>query len=814
MILNYLTVALRRLRRNRMLSIINIGGLAIGFAAVTLIGLFVHYETSYNKWLPNVDKLYKVEFTETEPGHSPIPSAMTPAPLASALVKDFSSIEDATRLKTTKFTLRHGENQFAEEIYFTDPNFFELFDLPVVLGERADILKNTSNIALSETAAERYFGDRNPIGEILNIGGREDRRVVAVLKDLPQNTHLNIHFLTRISADDSGLLGFRDTWGSDQAHTYLKVSEGFDPAILERDGRVFAERNITLTWTKLPPADLHHYNAVALSDLHLYSDKDNHEGPVGDIETVITFALIALLVLVLAVINFANLSTANALVHAREVAMRKVLGASSRQIMVQFLGEAVFTAFLALLLGLVLAELALFGFGNFLGKDISLAPLYSVSAAIILGSATVASGLLGGLYSAFFLSRFRPASVLGANKSRNDGVPWLRNSLVVMQFAVSVALIASTAVTYKQTEYVRNADLGFNPGGKVILPISEAEVRSASTALKNSFSQIAGVRSVAMTTAPLPNTPHGLGVFIPQGRSSDEARSITQVWVDTDFFPAMDQTPVAGRLFSTDRQADFTYTPEDALLPRTRGVILNEAAVQLLGYDGAEHAIDQQITMPMGRQTIATVVGVVPDIHLGSLYKEIEPMAFFVSEGPLYYMIVDILPGAEQRVLTDMERVWNDLVPSVPMSPTFLGQAYRGLYIDAERQAILFGAFSLFAVMVACLGLYGLASYAATRRTKEVGIRKVLGARILDIVILLTWQFSRLVLLAIPVGVVMAAVGMNSWLDGFAYRISLFGNAWVFLVAALVALAIAWVTVGGQAAKVARRNPIHALRHE
>ncbi|WP_286829757.1 MULTISPECIES: ABC transporter permease [Kordiimonas] len=814
MIVNYFLVALRRLLRNRMLSVINIGGLAIGFAAVTLIGLYVNYELSYNRWLPNVDALYKVEFTETEPGHAPIPSAMTPAPLAAALVKDFSGIEDATRLKTRKFTVRSGANQFTEELYFADPNFFALFDLPVVLGQRADILKNTGNIALSETAAKRFFGDRNPIGQILNIGGREDRTVVAVLKDLPANTHLDIQLLTRISADENGLLGFRDTWGSDQAHTYIKVNEGFDPIVLEQNGRAFAERNITLTWTKLPPADLHHYNAVAVADLHLYSDKDNHEGSVGDIDTVVTFALIASLVLALAVVNFANLSTANALRHAREVALRKVLGASSRQIMVQFLGEAVLTAFLALLLGLVLAELTLFSFGNFLGKDISLAPLYSIPAASLLGGTAVLAGVCGGFYPSFVLSRFRPTSVLSANKSTSDGVPWLRNSLVVLQFSVSVALIASTAIIYRQTDYVRTADLGFDPAGKVIVPISESEVRPVALALKNSFSQLSGVRSVAMTTAPLPEAPHGLGVFVPQHASRDEARSITQVWVDADFFPLMGQSPLAGRLFAADRQADLTHTPTDPALPRTRGIVLNQSAATLLGYGSADQAINQQIITPTGRQTVSTVVGVVPDIHLGSLYKEIEPMAFFVSDRPLYYMIVELQQGAERQTLAELESIWNNLVPGVPMSPTFLEQAYRGLYQDAERQAQLFGGFSLFAVLVACLGLYGLASYAAVRRIKEVGIRKVLGARVLDIVLLLTWQFSRLVALAIPIGVLVSASGMSAWLDGFAYRISLLGNSWVFLLAALAAFMIAWLTVGGQAASVARRNPIRALRYE
>lgn len=813
MLQSYMTIAIRRLLRNRVTSLINIGGLAVGFAAVTLIGLYVMYELSYNRWLPNIDQLYKVEFTETEPGHAPIKSAMTPAPLAAAMLKDYAGIEAATRLKTKIFTVRQGNRQFREEVYFADPSLFDLFDLKVVSGSRDAVLAGTDAVAISETLAQKYFGENNPIGEVLNIGGNADRRVAAVLKDMPENSHLNIQLLTRISTDPSGLLAYRDSWGSDQAHTYLKLKPGFDPSVIEQDARAFAERNITLTWTKLPPADLHHYTLMPLTDLYLYSDMTNHEGPVGDIATVMTFATVAVLVLALAVINFANLSTAYAMQCAREVAMRKVLGAHRSQVMAQFLGEAVMLTALALVVGLTMVELLLPAFSVFLGKNLSLAPLASGPVALGGSGLVLLVGVCGGMYPALVLSGFRPATILRANRSTDGGVPWLRNLLVVAQFSVSIALIAATIIIYRQTDYVRSADLGFDPNGKLIMPIWEGEVSATATALRDSFETLPDVRAVATTTAPLPEAPHGLGVFIPAGHSRDEAKSLTRMWVDAGFFGLMDMAPMAGRLFSPERRADYMSKPVSPAQPATRGAVVNLAAVHQLGFAEASQAVGEILTVP-GEQTMAvTIVGVVPDAHFGSLHKAVEPTIFFVAEEPLYYLLVDVV-GDTGAAVEQMAGVWNSLVPSTPMDATYLGDAYRALYQDAERQALVFAAFAAFAVFVACLGLYGLAAHTAQRRTKEMGVRKVLGARVMDIILLLTWQFTRLVIIAAPIGIMVSAFGAQDWLEGFAYRISLFDHAWVFAFAAAAAFVIAWATVGGQAANVARQNPIKALRYE
>lgn len=813
MMTSYLTVAIRRLARNRMTTLINIGGLSIGFAAVVTIGLYVAYEFSYNRWLANIDRLYKVEFSETEPGHAPISSAMTPAPLAAALAKDYAGIEVTTRLKTKSFTVRQGSRQFTEEIYFTDPGFFDVFDLETIEGNRSAVLADESSVAISESMALKYFGGNSPVGEVLTFGAGFDKTVVAVLADTPANSHLKVGFLTRVSADASGLLTFRQSWGSDQVHTYFKTRPGYDPSIIETEARAFAERNISLTWTNLPPADVHKYNVLPVADIHLYSDQTNHESKVGDITIVLTFAAVAMLVLVLAVINFANLSTAHALKCVREVSMRKVLGASRGQVARQFLGEAIMMTLFALIVGLTIVEVSLPVFGSFLGKELSLAPLASpATMAGLLGLALVA-GVSGGFYPAVVLSALRPSRVLRSNRSGFDGAPILRSTFVVLQFAVSIALIAATSIIYRQTDYVRNADLGFDPSGKLLLPVWEQTVRPSAAALREGLRRVPGVKGVASTTAPLPGAPHGLGVFIPDGSSRDESKSITMITVDASFFPLLDLAPLSGRLFEEGRSTDFALGEEN--FTATRGVVINRSAANLLGYRNASAVIGQDLTMPTSRGDAALrVIGVVPDTHFGSLHTSVQPAVFFASHSPLFYLVVDLEQGARAATMQEIESLWQELVPGAPLSAIDLGDAYATLYRDAERQAVVFTAFSVFAVFVACLGLYGLSAFTAQNRTKEIGVRKVVGASETDIIMLLTWQFSKLVLIAVPFGVAASMIGMHEWLNGFAYRISLFGNAWVFLIAAMLAFAIAWVTIGSQAARVARLSPIKALRYE
>ena len=815
MFINTIIVALRRLARDRLYSVINIAGLALGFAAVTLIGLYILFELSYDQWIVDHDQIYKIEFIETEPGHKPLTSAMTPGPLAAAMVKDYADIDYATRMKQAAFTLQQNATQFNETITFVDSSFFDVFDIDMAMGDRESVTVNASAIAISKRMALKYFGTENPLGKILSLNGRIDQKVTAVFDNLPSNSHFDLDFIVMLDERRYGENFISKRWGSDSVHTYIKLKKGGSASAIEQDGRAFATRNITLTWTKLPPADLISYTLMPIRDIHLYSKMDNHEKPISDIKTVVTFAIVAGLILVLAGINFTNLSIAQAMRRAREIGIRKVLGARRGQIIKQFLSEAMFTTFIGLVIGLSVAEVLLPYYSNFLDKDLSFFalsdPLTIMGILVIL----LLTGLGGGIYPAFVLSGFSPSDILRSSKSSYCGTPWFRNALVVLQFSVSIALIAATTIVYNQVEFVKSADLGFSTEGKVSIPVWQKSIRPKAQALKDQFRRIAGVKSVAVSTTALPRTDGALGVFVPPHAGRQDARSISVIRTDADFFNLLGQAPISGRLFSNERIADFKSENISQSGAYTRSAILNEMAVKSLGFESAAAAVGQQIITPSDAgDTYITIVGVVKDVHFESLYKEIEAIVFLASDRPLYYMLVDIDPALRSAVVANMGAVWQSLVPEVTMEMTYLDQAYANIYRDANRQATLFAAFAALAIVVACLGLYGLAAHMAERRTKEIGIRKVLGAKVGHIVVMLTWQFTKLVVVAAPIGVLASSMMMGGWLDGFAYRISLIGNAWIFALAASVAFIIAWATVAGHAYKVAQENPIKALSTE
>jgi putative ABC transport system permease protein len=789
-------------------------GLALGFAVATLIGLYVLFELSYNRWIPDYENIYKIEFTETEPGHKPLLSAMTPDPLANALVKDFPTIQHAARLKQSQFTLQHGENQFNELISFVDAGFFDVFDLEIKEGDHDALVPNNKGIAISETMALKYFGEGPAIGKILSLNGKLDQLVTAVFADLPDNTHLDIDFLVLLDESRYGARFLPNNWGSDSVHTYIKGSSTFHPDILREEGKEFVARNVALNWTELPPEQVIHFSAIPVSDIHLYSQMDNHERPISSIQTVLTFAIVAILILLLAGINFTNLSIAQAIKQTREIGVRKVLGARRSQLIKQFLTEALITAFAGLIIGLALAEFSLPIYNGFLDKNLSLDifgdPLSSLSIIVI----AMMIGLGGGIYPALILSGYKPSLILGRVPPFNS-TPRLRNGLVILQFSVSITLMVATAIIYMQIDFVRNTDLGFDPARKIAIPIWEGDARDKALALKTEYSRLPGVNSVALSSTELPWVDGPLGVFIPPGTVRDDSRSIPVVTTDQNFFSLLEITPLAGRFFEEARQADYRNKSLTDSGVYTRSAVINETALRSLGFTSPNQALGRTVVSP-GRtiETHVRIVGVAPDIHLESLYKEIKPMVFYLSAEPLFYMIVDLENADIQRTILDMENIWRDLIADVTFKATYIEQGFADLYLVADRQVTLFSIFTLLALLIASLGLYGLSAHMAESKTKEVGIRKVLGANALDIMVLFTWQFTKLVLVAAPIGILVSATAMNGWLLNFAYRLSIAGNFWVFALAVVIAVIIAWTTVGGHALRVARLNPVKALRME
>ncbi len=824
MLRNYLLVALRNLLRHRLYSFINIGGLAVGLAACLLILLFVTDELAYDEWLPNVDRLAIFEVEIDVPGRDTIEFAGSPGPLKAALEKDFSSeLEGVVRLYQTSESVRVGERQFLPKITYVDATFFKLFDLPVVAGDRAKVVADVKSIAVTETTARTLFGDEPAIGKVLTLAGKYDYTVVAVLKDLPDNTHLELEVLALFDvpryADRQWVA---EQWSSANVYTYALFRTASARERIAADMKGFTDRNVHFDipgWENQPSSNFIKFPILPVADIHLLGKKPGYPRPRGDLNAVIAFAAIALLILVIACINFVNLATARAMQRAREVAMRKVLGATRAQLIFQHLGEAVVTALISLVLAFALVELALPPFNGFIHKSLALhygdPKLLLTALALVIGI-----GAVGGLYPAFYLSRFRPARVLKANQSSASASSTMRSALVVFQFAVSIALIVCTATVYSQTRYARTIDLGFEKAGRAGLAGLQRIAAEQRETLKREVAAIPGVRVASLSSDKPPLSDSSNDLLYPNADQTGMQILVERIYVDADFFSVYAVQPLAGRLFSLDHPGDYDVEPTEDGVAGSRSVVINMSAVRKFGFSNPQEAIGKvlwQMADEKKRQARTTIVGVVPDLQLRSLRDPITPMNFVLSRRYLSELSFATEPGRMVEVMASVESIWNRVAAGIPIRSSFVDDDVRAQYDADEQRGQMFAGFAGFAVLIACLGLFGLASFSAERRTKEIGMRKVLGASVLDIVRLLVWQFSRPVLIANLIAWPVAFLMMHRWLGGFRYAIDLTSPPiflGIFGGAGLVALLIAWATTGGHAYRVAKGRPGRALRYE
>jgi putative ABC transport system permease protein len=834
MLRNYLATALRNLAQNRLHAVINIGGLALGLAACLLILLFVRDELSYEDWLPNAERIARLEGSFDVPGRERMGFAQAPGPAKAALEKDFSSdIVRAVRILPGEQPVRSGQRQFTETVNFVDPGFFEVFDLPMVQGERESALQSNTKLILSRKMASKYFGDASPLGQVVTVDNDTDYTVVGVFEDLPENTHLDLDFIALFDP-----LRFVDKpwvaerWTSTNTYLYalFRSADGIDRVGAELPA--FVERNVEIDIPGISKAQMSKmlsFNLMPVPDIHLRSRTQNQTKPGGDVATVVAFSAIALLILLVACINFVNLATARSMKRAREVAMRKVVGATRGQLIVQHLGEAIMTASLALILAIAIVEVVLAPYNAFVHKQLSLdfagdPALFAIAAALV-----AVVGLLGGLYPAIYLSRFRPARVLKANQSAATGSPRFRSALVVFQFAISIGLIICTAVVYGQTIYARTIDLGFRPEHKLVLEaLDDMPSREVDETLKKEIGALPGVRSLSFSSERPPHQGQNNNIFFPSAVPGDESLLAEMVVVDFDFFTVYGVKPLAGRLFSPAFPGDVPILDANARAELRQSIVVNETFLARLGVTDRQGAIGTVLWMPVAplsegdRMARTTIVGVVPDIQVRSVREEIPPLYYLLDdddpkERSFDFLTVAIEPDRLGEVSAGVAQIWSRLVPGAPLRTSLLDETIAAQYDGEEQRAQVFGAFAVFAVLIACLGLFGLASFAAERRTKEIGLRKVMGASVRDIVRLLVWQFSRPVLVANLIAWPVAFYFMNRWLSDFRYAIDL--TAPLILIglfggAGLLALAIAWGTVAGHAASVARASPIRALRCE
>ena len=828
---NYWTVAVRALAKSKTYSIINIAGLAIGMAACIMILLYIRYEQSYDKWLPDAENTYQLQawYANRQDGGEPIYLQMSAYVTKDRAKKDFPQITNAVYVQDNEpVFVKDGQATATEDYLFADDDFLKVVNLPLLAGTTLTA-PNTAVITQSE--AIKRFGTDQVIGKTMSFitrGEKRDFKINGLLRDLPKNSSMKINAVLRIDFVAYNATGpqFLTCWGCQSGWVYVKMRPGTDTRQLEQQMPAWEKRNVPdevigdINYNAGTEQDWHFVN---LKDIHLGKAQDGKMTPGNDQRTITTFAIIAVLILGMAVVNFTNLATARASQRAREVALRKVLGANRRQLIVQFVGESILISAAAMLLALALVELLVKPFAAFLEADLSLS--YFGSQGILLPAIglTLLVGIVSGLYPAFFLSRFQPAQVLKANRSAAEtpGSGRLRTALVVLQFAVSIGLIVCTAVIYGQTVYARSVDPGYNRDNLIqIDELGRAQLFNRADAIVEQMKRIPGVTAAALTDIGI-NTDNASNSFILPPGSNKEVL-IGQYSVGVGYLDAMGLRLKAGRWFDENRPIDDVTTPwpsqpevEKALVARGMNVVVNELATQRLGFKSPQVAVGKVVKGELIGDDLGlvniTIIGVVADSRFRTVRTAIEPIMFRkVRAGPGWMMVR--YNGDPQAVRSGLEREWKRITNEVPFNAKFSEEVLAEMYEAEDARARMFAAFSLLAVIIGCLGLFGLAAFTAERRTKEIGIRKVLGARTRDIVRLLVWQFSRPVIVANLIAWPAAWWLMRDWLNKFDDRIDL-GPA-PFIIAALIALTIAIVTVVGHAFKVARANPIHALRYE
>lgn len=835
MLKNYLLTAWRHLANNQLFSAINIFGLSVGLMSCILILMFVQNEMSYDKWLKDGDRLVRMHTAYYSPDRPPFLTIRSAGRMMEA-ISNYApdEIETGVRLLQSGFTVILDDKVFDEDVVFADGTFFDVFTLPFAHGSAATAFSKPMDLIVTEEKAIKYFGRTDVVGEQLTVccleGERFDVQITGVIRDLPENTHLDLSFLTYL---EPSMFDFApnllNTWTSVNTYTYFKLNEDVSPTDLKERVDYWLNNESPLTGMVpegVTPSEMLHLKFMKVPDLHLRAKHDAGNlgdlKPLGDINMVYAFSGVALLVLLIASINFMNLSTARASRRAREVALRKVMGASRLQVAFQFLGEAVAIAVVSLLFALVAVEAVMPFYNEAIGRELS---LVVTEEPLMLGSLfliAIIVGLLSGSYPAVYLSRFLPARIMKANQSSEaGGQGYLRSLLVVFQFSVSIGLAVCTAVIYGQTLFARGMDVGYEYEQKLVLQgLNAAEVRDQQRALINELERVPGVSSVVLSSeVPSQDNENNTGFTLLDGASEgglDESVILNYYTAGYGFFEAYDMQLLAGRTFDEQFGTDIIDAiPHEEERIGTASVIINESAMTRLGFSEPEEAIGKTLRADVFRSGThdLTIVGVAKDIHFRSIKFGIRPSVFF--NNPMMLRVATIsFTGNPTTVISAVESVWKKMAPSTPINHRFLADMVHEQYRTEEKQAELFAVFSILAVIIACLGLFGLASFTAERRTREIGIRKVMGARIRDIITMLIWQFSLPVLIANIVAWPLAWILMNNWLESFTYRIDSSFILLASLAAGASALIIAWLTVAARAIRVASASPVVALRYE
>jgi putative ABC transport system permease protein len=797
MIKNYITTLFRNFSRQKIYTFLNVSGLAFGLAVFIIIVLYIQFEFSFDRFHANADRIYQVSKIQTRGGGfmGSTRYGVTPAPLAAALREEFPEVESATILYSWPGTLiRNKQKIFTEYGCFADNFMFEIFSFPLVKGNEKTALENPFSVVISEKMATKYFGNSDPIGQILNFNNENDFLITGIMKNIPDNSYIKADFFASFKSLRVLQGNSIDEWYSSSYQTFLLLRKGADHTELEKKYPAFIEKIYQgqSNWTA-ETADIYYHQK--LTDIHLKCDSIFNYGPVSDIKYIRIFSVIAFFILLIACVNYMNLSTARATKRAREVGIRKVVGARRIQLVSQFLGESLMLTFLSLFAAVGIAYLLLPIFNRLMERELAFHFLENPGFILMLLGIGIVVGLVSGSYPAFVISSFMPVSTLKGKTSSVSRGTVLRNILVAAQFTISVVLIICTVVVSQQLSYIRNKNLGFSKDHIMVIRIRDKAVREKRDVLREELLKQPGISRVTFSSS-LPMKVSSRSSMNYEGAANPQTDKLRTYFasVDYDFIETFQMEIVKGRNFSPQIDIKpFKY-------------IINETAAKTLGWDN-----------PIGKSfgqagQIGPVVGVVKDFHYANMHLPMEAVAFVLR--PDYGSMMSIKIGTEniQETVARIEKVWKTFSAQFPFEFTFMDESYDSMYKSEIRLGTTFSFYSVLAIAICCLGLFGLASFTVEQSRKEIGIRKVLGASVTKIINMLLWRFTKWVIVATGIACPIAYFAMNAWLEDFAYRIDI---GWaIFFLAGAIAFFIAFVTVIYQAVRASLEDPIASLHYE
>lgn len=814
---NYAKVAVRNLSKRKTYTFINILGLAIGIACCLLISVYVIYEVNYDRFIEDADRIYRITQTSISPTKEEA-GATTPFKAGPSLQTEYPQlIESSLRFfdmqEPSRTLLNKSNNRsFREEnFFFVDSTFFDVLSVELLRGSPVDALDNPLSLVMTEAAAKRYFGDEDPIGKVLSFKGVRNLTVTGIMEEWPEQSHMSIDMVASMNSLDELYRGqdYDESWFWNPCWTYIKLKPDASRSELEDQLQAFADKYYM---PDRPEGETVELALQPITDIHLYSNLDQEMEPNNSILYIYIFSGVALLILIIACVNFMNLATARSSERAREVGMRKVLGADRRELFKQFIGESFLMSLLSVLLAVILVYLMMPYFNDFVGKQLSLRMIPTSYAVLAIIGLTVAVGLLAGVYPSLYLSAFRPTAILKGEMVQGSKGVAFRKGLIVSQFALSVILMIGTAVIYMQLNHMQNKKLGFDKEQIIILPIKQNLIAWEFPTFKQRALEHAGVMSVTGTEKVLGSDQQTYYKYMPASSGQGEGSSTMALYVAHDFTETYGIELLAGRSFSRDFATD-----------KDRAILINRSMLNRLEADTPGEALGEVFYFypSDGERQEFSVIGVVEDFHYTSTKKEIAPLVIRLVDETvpivrhIEYAALRIAPGSMNSVLKHIQTVWEEVNPIDPFEYSFQDEELNKIYASEIRMREVITLFSFLAILVACLGLFGLASFTASKRTKEIGIRKTLGASVQAIIYLLSKEYVKLVLLANVIAWPVVYLMVNLWLQDFPYRIALGWNlVAVFALSAVASVVICLLTVSYQSLKAAMLNPVESIQRE